>query len=259
MYFDILIVTNTDYLTMDTTYTSMIDADYSVDVTPLKDFSIIPNFLSSIECNNFINLLEESPDVERLDTRNRLMFHSEELAEILWNRLVPYFDKKVVIDEFGDEWTAYGTNDRFRLVKYDTNDEFALHEDGFFYNNYDERSFATFMMYLNDVDEENGGATTFVDHSIKLQPKEGLCLAFLVDRLFHKGDPITSGEKYILRTDVMYRCTKMKNKEMRKKMYDVFNELNYVECNVCSKSKGCDYHDKLGWQWFEIENEYRNM
>lgn len=34
------------------------------------------------------------------------------------------------------------------------------------------------MMYLNTIDEEVGGATSFYEHGIKLQPKKGTLVVF---------------------------------------------------------------------------------
>lgn len=237
---------------------NIIDADYEPTRKALKDFCIVPKFLSPDECTNFITMLEDSNNVERLDTRNRLMFHSQDLANVFWNRIQPYFDSMNVIDEFGDEWSAYGVNDRFRLVKYDENDEFSLHEDGYFYKDYDKRSFATYMVYLNDVPPENGGDTDFVDHAIKLHPQEGLCLTFLVDGIYHKGSRLTTGVKYILRTDIMYQCTKMKDESIRKQIYDMYVKLN-SDCETCDTQNECKFHDKLGWNWFMLHNEYRDI
>ncbi len=62
------------------------------------------------------------------------------------------------------------------------------------------------MLYLN---ETNGGNTRFFkDKYLKkiiceLPPKEGQILLFDPD-IWHDGDKVLSGEKYIIRTEVMY-------------------------------------------------------
>jgi len=56
------------------------------------------------------------------------------------------------------------------------------------------------MIYLND--NFVGGETTF--RNLKIHPKKGSCLVFFHD-LEHEGTKLISGEKYILRTDIMYR------------------------------------------------------
>ena len=47
-----------------------------------------------------------------------------------------------------------------------------------------------------------GGETSFAAATIK--PKTGLAL-FFIHHFRHKGQPVTRGRKYVLRTDVMYR------------------------------------------------------
>lgn len=56
------------------------------------------------------------------------------------------------------------------------------------------------MIYLND--NFQGGDTTFRD--LRVQPKQGMALIFL-HSLYHEGNEITQGVKYVLRTDITYR------------------------------------------------------
>jgi prolyl 4-hydroxylase len=63
-----------------------------------------------------------------------------------------------------------------------------------------ERSHLTFMIYINDGYE--GGETAFDEFEVK--PESGMALWF-VHQLRHKGNPVTAGRKYALRSDVMYR------------------------------------------------------
>lgn len=61
------------------------------------------------------------------------------------------------------------------------------------------------MVYLNaDV---TGGDTKFYDENRKLRfavrPERGMALVFAHLQL-HEGAPVSSGRKYVLRTDVMY-------------------------------------------------------
>ena len=70
-----------------------------------------------------------------------------------------------------------------------------------------ERSQFTFMVYLNDG--FGGGGTSFADPRRRLfdaftvVPKKGSAL-FFYHHLDHRGDEVTSGRKYVLRSDVMY-------------------------------------------------------
>ena len=93
-----------------------------------------------------------------------------------------------------------GFDDRFRFYRYDIGQQFDWHYDGPFTRPNGERSRLTFMIYLNDDFE--GGQTSFKNCTIV--PKTGLALLF-IPQIRHKGEPVTKGRKYVLRTDVMYR------------------------------------------------------
>ena len=57
----------------------------------------------------------------------------------------------------------------------------------------------TLMVYLNDIFE--GGETVFNETTIK--PQKGMALIFH-HTLVHEGAAVTTGRKYVLRSDVMY-------------------------------------------------------
>ena len=69
----------------------------------------------------------------------------------------------------------------------------------------------TFMIYLNEG--MTGGETRFFGDMgqaflqrpyLSVQPKEGMALVFL-HSIWHEGAVVHSGQKYVLRTDVMYK------------------------------------------------------
>ena len=62
------------------------------------------------------------------------------------------------------------------------------------------------QLYLHDVPEEFGGATTFIGagKNFPCQPKCGSALVF-TQNLFHEGSLVKKGIKYTMRTEVMYR------------------------------------------------------
>ena len=64
----------------------------------------------------------------------------------------------------------------------------------------------TIQMYLHDVPEDFGGATTFLGPKKEksCQPKCGSALLF-TQNLFHEGSLVKKGIKYTMRTEVMYR------------------------------------------------------
>jgi 2-oxoglutarate-Fe(II)-dependent oxygenase superfamily protein len=69
----------------------------------------------------------------------------------------------------------------------------------------------TFMIYLNDG--MTGGETRFFAGMervfrqrpyLSVEPKQGMALIFL-HSIWHEGAVVQSGQKYVLRTDVMYK------------------------------------------------------
>jgi hypothetical protein len=75
-----------------------------------------------------------------------------------------------------------------------------------------ERSFLTVNIYLNNA--YTGGTTNFIkEHYTTIDqrvithqvvPEPGMALVFW-HPILHEGDRVTSGVKYIMRTDVVYR------------------------------------------------------
>ncbi|KAH3845835.1 uncharacterized protein LOC127873132 isoform X1 [Dreissena polymorpha] len=164
----------------------------------------------------------------------RITLQSQSLADALWLRIK---DHVTDIDIEGDPhiqhihgspmlmkgtWTPVCLNNIFRLCRYLPGGHFAPHFDGHFDRSANERSLKTFMVYLNGGFE--GGATNFVDDRQQLykdestgkycaeetnilcsiKPEAGLAIIFNHFRL-HEGEQLKSGQKYILRTDVMYK------------------------------------------------------
>ena len=119
------------------------------------------------------------------------------------------------------DWTLQGLNPVFRLCKYRAGGHFGPHYDAdFVLDPFRKRSLKTFMVYLNDNYE--GGETNFLDsHELHLDSDRGIycsppecvfaslkarrgdCLVF-DHLLLHEGQQVSRGEKYIIRSDVMF-------------------------------------------------------
>jgi predicted 2-oxoglutarate/Fe(II)-dependent dioxygenase YbiX len=136
--------------------------------------------------------------VMRPEIRNnqRVIIDDAELARELFERV----RGSVPANLFGRR--AVGANERFRCYRYEPGQQFAPHYDGAFARNGSERSELTFMVYLNEG--FGGGTTRFHDFDIDVRPRTGHALLFQ-HRLLHEGCEVTSGTKYVLRSDVMYR------------------------------------------------------
>lgn len=104
-----------------------------------------------------------------------------------------------------------GLNSRFRVCRYRDHQQFTVHQDGAWHPDTQTRSRLTLMLYLNDEDEFSGGQTRFYARPRgpawrSVSPRAGRLMLF-DHLLWHDGAPVHRGEKYILRTDVLYRST----------------------------------------------------
>ncbi|KAF2705741.1 hypothetical protein K504DRAFT_536726 [Pleomassaria siparia CBS 279.74] len=163
-------------------------------------------FSGSNPTTNF-NLIPSNVTPETV--RAREQFDDDELSALLWERLREFYGEDRVKDEGGCWWTATRLNEKFRLCRYDAGGKFSPHYDGRRMADVDNQSFMTVNIYLNTVPECCGGATRALAspdsaYSPKIQPVLGSAAIFR-DTVWHDGEELSSGEKYLLRTDVMYR------------------------------------------------------
>ncbi|MBL8670591.1 MAG: 2OG-Fe(II) oxygenase [Alphaproteobacteria bacterium] len=182
-----------------------------------KDVALIHDFLSAAECDAYIGLSEgigfaDAPVntargmvmMKELRNNERVMLDDAARAASLWERLRPAIPVR-----FKKRWQPVGLNERLRFYRYDPGQQFDWHHDGYFGRDSGERSFFTFMVYLNDGFD--GGETAFAhalhggegDRGFRVRPQAGRALMFH-HPILHKGEPVLRGRKYVLRTDVMY-------------------------------------------------------
>lgn len=137
--------------------------------------------------------------VMRPDVRNntRVIIDDEALAADLFERVA----SRVPVDVAG--WTVAGANERLRGYRYERGQRFAPHYDGAFERGPTEVSRLTFLIYLND--DFAGGSTDFPELGERITPRTGMAL-FFQHRILNEGCAVTSGVKYVLRSDVMYRA-----------------------------------------------------
>lgn len=166
----------------------------------------VEQFLSEGECAAHIARSESlgfqeaairTADGERLykDARNndRVIVDDPELARSLFGRAAHFLPTDV------DGWWPVAFNERWRYYRYEEQQQFVWHQDGTYRKGPNEESLFTFMIYLNDG--FSGGSTDFSWESIK--PVAGMALVF-PHRLKHRGAAVSSGVKYVLRTDIIY-------------------------------------------------------
>jgi prolyl 4-hydroxylase len=172
-----------------------------------EDIFIVENFWSESQCDDFVQKSEgigyEQATIETdkgakvvksIRNNNRVMYNDPNLAATLWTDIKQYAPKQIGLS------VAVGLNELFRFYRYHPGQEFKRHIDQSYIRNDREASYYTFMIYLNS--NYSGGETRFSE--IVIEPKKGQVLIFL-HSLEHEGSPVTSGVKYVLRTDVMYK------------------------------------------------------
>jgi len=181
------------------------------------EIGTVTGFLSAAECDEYVRWGEaigfdeatvSTPGgmlmMKRVRNNDRVMVDDPKRAEDLYRRLAPHLAPR-----FQGKWEPIGLNERLRLYRYDVGQQFEWHRDGYFRRSDEQWSLFTFMVYLNDDFE--GGATSFSinevgvapDGMLRITPKTGMALLFH-HPVVHRGDVVTAGRKYVLRTDIMY-------------------------------------------------------
>lgn len=123
---------------------------------------LIKSFMSAEECERLVNHAENI-GFDRADDKYPLSYRTnkrcweddETLAQSLWNKLS---NTEVFKQELTD---ASGINSRLRYCRYDDAEVFNIHRDGRYYRTECEYSKLTFLLYLSDVSDYEGGSTRF--------------------------------------------------------------------------------------------------
>ncbi len=232
-------VTTEKFITLDDTYRPPIEKiDISDKVCPKNRYNmcyLLKNVLTPQECQQIIDKGEEIQFTDRGNgTMLRIISDDDDLAAALYKRIKDYLPEQVTMNTDltkGKSKKIIGLNNRFRCGRYTSGDFFTSHNDvqymPEFLNRYNLRgpyecSCLTLMVYLNSQDTQNGlptftgGATRFLSdrHTKKIKhsvaPEAGTAIVFTQGEyeLHHDGEKVTSGQKYMIRTDVMYQFEK---------------------------------------------------
>lgn len=151
----------------------------------------------------------------RSNTR-RIIFYSD-LQEIIWDRVKSFMTPTQPHKALKSTWRVNGLNPQFRFCRYTPGQKFAPHYDGDYIVDSTEKSLYTFMIYLNGGFE--GGATNFLSDSAtsgprgrvlhSLPPQAGMLLVF-EHNIYHEGEELRDGVKYMMRSDLMYKLDPVK-------------------------------------------------
>ncbi|KAI4136401.1 MAG: hypothetical protein LQ340_008130, partial [Diploschistes diacapsis] len=178
--------------------------------------------------------------IEDIRNCSRIIWDSRDLVARIWARIQPFVHADIGLVVNSPLITGYGPvrrneaaifsrlNERMRFLKYGPGEYFREHCDGQYRTpEGDEFSLFTLHLYMNERDEGSGnllegGATRFFGPDyyggdwgdepkgkyFDVEPKMGRVVVFQQRGLLHSGEEVVGGEKWTMRTDVMYRKSK---------------------------------------------------
>lgn len=181
---------------------------------------VIPSLFSKTECDELLNVDRKKSFQKTISNyptyyRNNERFVTDniELSIKLFKKVKPYLPKTIEINSSikteNGVWNLKELNNRLRFCKYSKNQYFNRHLDGIHYRNKTTQSKLTFMIYLNNSSEFKGGRTLFFKTKetdeiwASYIPKQGDLIVF-DHNVWHEGEILTEGEKFVLRSDILY-------------------------------------------------------
>jgi hypothetical protein len=193
-----------------------------LDLGPTGIGFVLDDFFTPEECAYYIKKAAEvgfqqcqTPSQWR--SNERVILKSSDLAHQVYSRLVPQFQHNDLkyLRPFGFDnsgvWKPTRVNDCVKISRYPENTFFVKHRDNSFIYCDDERSILSVVIYLNQ--NFQGGKTTFetqkisdTTETVAVTPKIGRALIFNHDHE-HSGTEVASGEKYIMKLEVMFQRT----------------------------------------------------
>jgi WD40 repeat protein len=181
---------------------------------------VIPSLFTPTECaellnedikNSFQKAIANYPTYYR--NNERFVMDNEELSNKLFQKVKPYLPETITTDSSiqaeNGTWQLKELNSRLRFCKYATNQYFHRHLDGIHYRSANVQSKLTFMIYLNSATEFKGGRTLFFKTKdteevwASYTPVQGDLIVF-DHNVWHEGEVLTEGEKFVLRSDILY-------------------------------------------------------
>lgn len=213
------------------------------------DGYILYNLFSEEECNRIMEVTEKigyekliGYDLTMRDNL-RIKCKSETIIGEWQKRVKQLVEPEMIIsdevttvhkgDFHNGLWKFHSLNPFLRLCKYNPKNKFDKHYDyGLNPNPMTLRSFKTCMTYLNENYDDGHTRFFHVDQSdgsvkyplfLKLKPKMGMCLIFN-QNIYHDGEVVNNGNKYMMRTDIIYKAHKLD----RKLTEDEKKELKYM-------------------------------
>lgn len=165
--------------------------------------------VASVEAGEWLSATVNSAAGRVIDRSIRdsstAVVRDESLAQTLFQRVRGRVPARMVVEDpaLGARvaMRPVGVFTPLRVYRYEQGQRFGLHHDQSYAREDGARSLLTLMVYLNDDFE--GGETDFPEQRQRIRPVRGAALWFQ-HMLLHAGRAVTSGRKYVLRSDVLY-------------------------------------------------------
>ena len=149
----------------------------------IKDeIGYIDDVITKQECNQLIDVINnhnslsfwsdkgrDNQDTKAFRDADTIEIHSQYISNILWIRIKSYINhisyhfnecddgsEAWQVDLIGD-WTSTAINHDLLLARYPSGGYFSPHTDGNVISNYNQRSFFSVIIFLNDVPYTHGG------------------------------------------------------------------------------------------------------
>lgn len=160
---------------------------------------VVDGLLTPQECRDFIAHFE-GQKLELIDN-GVAKYERGIMKNAAWADLIHHRLRHCVPANFN----TVCANDHLRFSKYEKGGEFAIHRDGINQDRHGNRSVITVNIFLNE--DFTGGSTDFYHGDKKtlresVTPRTGRAAVF-DSQQYHAGRPVSTGNKYLLRTDLM--------------------------------------------------------
>lgn len=230
--------------------------EHSVTVNPFPELDnnafVIPNLIPTEERETILTALEKSnwqpvsitgmsgnwQEGDPIGSY-RASNYTQEYADVLWDRIkggfpaIRVFNDADNTDWDGHEvWEPIGISPLLRFIKYTDGGWLVVHYDAPYVQSDDVRTLQSVVIYLDQTDTLEGGATRYMEDPqagipiaerdlsdqarqatedevrLRFSPDHGTAVVF-DHRLLHDAERVTGeGNKIIIRTDIMYRKVK---------------------------------------------------
>lgn len=240
---------------------------------------VIPSLFTKLECekllsakikNSFQKANSNYPTYYR--NNERFVLDSDDLATYLFQKVKPYLPKTIEINSAiqseNGVWQLKELNNRLRFCKYSANQYFHRHLDGIHYVSETVQSKLTFMVYLNSATEFEGGRTLFFKTKetneiwASYTPQQGDLIVF-DHNVWHEGEILLEGEKFVLRSDILYskKITDIKKQPFSGHLGYIWSLVKFDDSTILSggRDKKIRVWNTLGEQKHLLEGHQNSI